>query len=274
MRTVGVLGLGLVGGSLARDLARAGWRVLAADREPGSVEAARAAGVVDGPLELGAVERVELVVLAVPVRAAPALLRELSDSIHTGSDLVVTDVGSTKRSVVAAAAHAGLAARFVGAHPMAGSHRSGWDASRTGLFHGSRVWVCPTSSTEENAVATVESMWRSVGGRPERITPHDHDLIMARASHLPQLTASALAATLARYDVPPGALGPGGRDTTRLAGSDPDIWTDILLDNADHVAPALDALTHELAALADLIRSDAAVSLRSRLAAGRAWSGS
>lgn len=268
----GIVGLGLLGGSLARDLSAAGWRVLAEDRDHETLEAARDAGVVYGPLDPAAVNALDLLVLAVPVRAAPARLRQLRGSITADSPLVITDVGSTKRSVAAAALAAGLGHRFVGAHPMAGSHRSGWDASRKGLFHGCRVWTCPTSASEEAAISAVESLWRSLGGSPERIDPDDHDRLMARASHLPQLAATALATTLSRHDVSADALGPGGRDTIRLAGSDPDIWTDILLDNADHVAPALHDLADELAAIATLLRRADGHAVRARLATGRAWS--
>lgn len=271
MRSVGIVGLGLIGGSLARDLAAAGWRVLAEDRDHGTLAAARGAGVVDGPLEPAAVDSLDLLVLAIPVRAAPARLHRLAGSLSPDSPVVITDAGSTKRSVTAAALDAGLGPRFVGAHPMAGSHQSGWGASRTGLFRGCRVWTCPSSASQDGAVTRVESLWRSVGGRPEPISPDDHDRLMAHASHLPQLAATALATALSRHGVPPDALGPGGRDATRLAASDPDLWTDILLDNADHVHPALDALAAELDTLARLLRDADSDAVRARLAAGRTW---
>lgn len=271
MKTVGIVGLGLIGGSLARDLADAGWRVLADDRDPGTLRAARDAGVVDAPLGPDTADSADLLVLAIPVRAAPARLREIAASLAADSKTVVTDVGSTKRSITAAALDAGLAPRFVGAHPMAGSHQSGWNASRSGLFRRCRVWTCPTSASTDRAVSLVEHLWRSVGARPERITPDDHDRLMARASHLPQLAATTLATTLARYGVTPDTLGPGGRDATRLAASDPDMWIDILLDNADHVAPALSDLVDQLATLATAVRDADTDALRARLDAGRAW---
>lgn len=271
MNTVGIVGLGLIGGSLARDLSAAGWRVLADDHDPGALEAARDAGVVDGPLGAGAADSADLLILALPVRAAPARLREIAASLAPDSRTVITDVGSTKRSVTAAALDAGLAPRFVGAHPMAGSHQCGWAASRTGLFHRCRVWTCPTSASTDRAVSLVDHLWRSVGARPEPITPDDHDRLMAHASHLPQLAATSLATTLAHHGVPPDSLGPGGRDATRLAASDPDMWIDILLDNADYVAPALSDLVDQLAALATAIRDADTDALRARLDAGRAW---
>ena len=266
-RTVGIVGLGLVGGSLARDLAAAGWRVLGTDRDPTTARRARADGVVAGPIDPGAVD---LVVLAVPVRAAAGWLRSLADSVAPTA--VVTDVGSTKRGVVEAAGAAGLGDRFVGSHPLAGDHRSGWTASRTGLFDDAPVWLTPTPETDPGALAAVEALWRAVGGRPRRITAEDHDRLLARISHLPQLAATALAGTLDRAGIEAEQLGPGGRDTTRLAGSDPDMWTDILIENGDEVGPALDALIAELTRLRRAIHGLDDATLRSLLDEARTWS--
>lgn len=271
-RRVGIVGLGLIGGSLARDLAAAGWRVLGEDRDTASLNAARTDGVVAERLEQRDLAGLDLLVLALPVRAAAERVRELAGSLEPGSHLVITDVGSTKRSVTAAAEAAGLAARFVGSHPMAGSQESGWSAGRTDLFRGEAVWVCPTSASSPDAIGTVEGLWRQVGGEPRRIDAAAHDRLLARASHLPQLTATALATVLARHGISPDSLGPGGRDATRLAGSDPDMWTDIALDNSGEIAPALDDLSRELAELARAVRDGDHEGVRSRVAAARAWS--
>lgn len=272
MKTAGIVGLGLIGGSLARDLAAGGWRVLADDVDPGTLSAARAAGVVDAALEPSEIASLDLLVLAVPVRAAPGRIREIGRSLPPGSDVVITDVGSTKRSAAAAARDAGLASRFVGSHPMAGSHQSGWSASRTGLFDGSPVWICPSDTATEGAVIAVEQLWVGVGARPTPSTADAHDRLMARVSHLPQAAATAVANLLAAQHVDPRHLGPGGRDTTRLAASDPHMWTDILLDNADHVAPLLADLADEIATLRALIRNGDPEPLQARIASGRTWS--
>lgn len=264
---IGIVGLGLVGGSLARDLAASGGRVLGCDRDPETARRARASGVVAGPLDPGAVD---VLVLAVPVRAAPAWLRRLASELAPGA--VVTDVGSTKRSVVEAAEAAGLGPRFVGSHPVAGDHRSGWDAARTGLFREATIWVCPTHVTTPGALSTVMELWRAVGAEPQRIDAHDHDRLLARSSHLPQLVASALATALARDGIGADLLGSGGRDTTRLAGSDPEVWADTLVDNADQVTPALTALIDVLTRYGRALRELDDATLRSLLAAGRAWS--
>ena len=263
---VGVVGLGLIGGSLARDLAAAGYRVLGTDGDADTERRARDAGIVSGPLEP---DRVDLVVLAVPVRAIPGWIRKLAPSLPERA--VVTDAGSTKRSVIEAAEAAGLGPRFLGSHPVAGDHRSGWDAARTGLFTGATVWCCATRDTAPETRERIESLWRAVGAEPRPIEAPEHDRLLARASHLPQVAASALGLALGRDAVAPGQLGPGGRDTTRLAGSDPDVWTDILADNHDEVEAALDGLISVLSRFRRAVRDTDDATLRSLLAAGRAW---
>lgn len=271
MSAAGIIGLGLMGGSLAHDLTAGGWRVLGEDRDPETLGAARAAGMIADRLTPDALPSLDLLILALPVRAAVERLRRLAEGVDPRWKLVVTDVGSTKRSIVAAAEDTRLATRFVGSHPMAGSQESGWSSARAGLFSGSTVWVCPTRSSEPAAVAAVEALWRGVGADPRRMETDAHDRLLARTSHLPQLTATALASVLARAGIAPDDLGPGGRDSTRLAGSDPGMWTDIALDNQDEIAPALEAMAGELAEMARHIRSGNAGAVRAHLAAGRSW---
>jgi prephenate dehydrogenase len=268
MSTAAIVGLGLVGGSLARDLLAAGWTVQGSDLDPDTEEAARELGV-----EVGAPERApaDVLVLAVPVRTAPPLLRELARRVDPGADGVITDVGSTKRSIAAAARRAGVETRFVGAHPMAGDHRSGWSASRQGLFRGATVWICPGEGTPPERVERVESLWRAVGARPRRTDPATHDRRLARASHLPQLAASALAVALQREALDPAELGPGGRDTTRLAASSPELWRDILLDNRDEAVPAIDALIGTLLGARGALEVGDGPALRRLLAEGADW---
>jgi len=246
--TVAILGLGLVGGSLARDLHALGLRVLGHDRDAATLAAAVREGHVDVALtpDLSGIEEADAVVLAVPVAADPALLRRVA---ARPGDAMVTDVGSTKRSVLAAAGAAGLAHRFVGAHPLAGDHRSGWAASRADLFRGATVFLCPAPGSRPEALERADALWRSVGAEPRVTDAADHDRRMAWVSHLPQAAASALALALARSGLHAEALGPGGRDTTRLAASSPELWADILLDNADEAGAALAALEATVATL-------------------------
>jgi prephenate dehydrogenase len=210
-----------------------------------------------------------VVVIATPVRAAPRLLRWLADAAPDRA--ILTDVGSTKRSILAAAIRTGIAHRFVGGHPMAGHHEAGWRAGRQALFRGVTVWLCDGGHVSQAVRMEVEALWQSVGGEPRWIDAHQHDRLVAWSSHLPQLVASALGRTLGRKGIGRRRLGPGGRDVTRLAGSDADVWTDILLDNADLVAPALEAMAAELAGLIHLVRDGDEAGLRQALADARRW---
>ena len=268
LRTVAVVGVGLIGGSLARDLAARGVRVLARDRDEAAVREAAGQGIVH---PWTGEEAVDAVVLAAPVRAAPDLLRELLPRLD--GVRLVTDVGSTKRSIVEAAEALGIGERFVGSHPLAGDHRSGWDASRAGLFDGARVFLTPTPSTSPDAMRLAEALWTMAGGRPEVIGADEHDARLAWTSHLPQAVSSALAAGLARAGIARGELGPGGRDVTRLAGSSPGMWADIATDNADALAPALAAVENELRELRTMLDSADAAPVRAFFARGREWHG-
>jgi cyclohexadieny/prephenate dehydrogenase / 3-phosphoshikimate 1-carboxyvinyltransferase len=246
IRRVGVVGLGLMGGSLARALAARGVQVLGFDRDRDSLDAAVAEGMVHEPLDdsLAGVERADVVVLATPVAATARLLTRLGDRL--AGPALIMDVASTKRSIVAAAEAAGLGPRYVGAHPLTGSHRSGWGASRASLFEEARVFLCPSSSTTADALRLAESFWRSLRAGVEVLDADTHDEQMAWRSHLPQAVSTALALTLRQANVARSALGPGGRDMTRLAGGDPDLWTGIVGDNAPAILQALDAMEQQL----------------------------
>lgn len=271
-RPVAIVGLGLIGGSMARDLAAMGVPVVGVDRDPCVLTAATAEGVLRqalGPEEPLPPE-VDVIVLALPVPGIRAALRTLSERPSGEEPALILDVGSTKRSVVAAAAEAGLGTRFVGCHPMAGDHRSGWAASRRGLFEGARVWICADAAAPA-AVERVIALWRSVGARPELIDAAAHDHLVGLASHLPQAVASALGGALRDSQADRGALGRGGADTTRLAGSDPDLWTGILLDNADELVSGLDAVESRLTALRQALRRGDAAAVRSWLRDAAEW---
>lgn len=270
VKSAGIVGLGLIGGSIARDLSSLGVRVLAYDRDAATVEMACAAGIVDEAVDasLAGLADADLVIVAVPVSAASDVLAVAR--LRTRARLI-TDVGSTKRSVVAAAQTIGIGERFVGSHPMAGHHQSGWGAAREGLFVGATVYLCPTPSTRPDSLALAHELWRMLGARPEVIDAEAHDRRIAYASHLPQAASTALALALADADVKRGELGDGGRDTTRLAGGSVEMWTAIAADNADALLPAIDALGAQLerlrAALAQ--RDDGA--LRAIFTAAREW---
>lgn len=268
---VAIIGLGLIGGSLARALGRlarppeiVGW-----SRNVDELERARDDGVIRTAVTepRAALHNADLVVYGTPVGATLEFMREHRGAWSEGA--VIMDVGSVKREIMERARALALNDRFIGAHPMAGAERSGYAASRANLFDGARVWICvgDSASTESRALA----FWYAVGGEPARIDPADHDQLMARVSHLPQMLASALALALEAGNVMPDDLGPGARDMTRLAGSAPGLWTDLLLRNTEALAGPLTDIRSALDALAGALEAGDTNELNELLAGARRW---
>lgn len=266
-----IIGLGLIGGSLARDLSARGVRVRAYDIDEGHVQDAMQSGCVHESLDqsLAGVSESDLIVVAVPVDSATEVLRQLAP--HAARAKLITDVGSTKMRIVELAAELGLASRFVGSHPMAGDHRSGWGASRTGLVDGARVYLCPPVDAPRCIVDLAAEWWSWLGARPIVMSAELHDRKLAWTSHLPHMVSTALALALASAEVERDDLGPGGRDMTRLAGSSADVWTAIARDNAAAIDTALVSAEREIAALRAALNGSNAEGLRERFAAARAW---
>ena len=265
-RSALVAGLGLVGGSIARDLVARGVKVIGYDRDVETLKSAEAEGIVP---DRGSPEATDVIILAMPIAETLWLLDNVASKFTKA--LLVTDVCSTKASVVNAAEKAGIGSKFVGSHPVAGDHRSGWTASRRGLFKGARTYVCPAPSSDASAIALAEALWKFVGAKPERIEAQTHDREVALISHLPHVVSSALAATLAEANVPRERLGPGGRDVTRLAGADADLWTGIVVDNADAIVPALDAFQRRLERFKKSLYARDSTALRAHFSDSRDW---
>lgn len=262
-----VIGLGLIGGSVARELAARGVRVLGRDRDGAAVdEALRDGGIHEALTDDAAVD---LVVIAVPVSAAPAVLHGLSAGLRGAS--LITDAGSTKESIVRAAEEAGLGGSFVGSHPLAGDHRSGWSASRLGLFDGARVFLSPTSHTTPAALEQASALWTAFGARIEILDAAAHDRRMAAVSHLPQALATALGSLLADQTISRADLGPGARDMTRLAGSSPEMWAAIASDNSQHLSSAIDALQSRLSIFREMLDARDVERLRDFFEDGNRW---
>jgi prephenate dehydrogenase len=272
--TAAVLGLGLIGGSLARDLAAGGVRVLGHDRHGETLAAATAEGVVHHALDasLHGIGEADLALVAVPVQAAPELLARLAALLPDGA--LVMDVGSTKRAVVEAAQQAGLGARFVGAHPLAGDHRSGWGTSRRGLFREARVFLAPAPDAAPACVQRARSVWAALGARPELLPAAEHDRRLAWSSHLPQAAATALALALSDARVSREELGPGGRDATRLAASDAEMWVGIARDNAENLAGAITGLEERLRTLRRAVEHGNVATLHAIFREAARWAGS
>ena len=270
--TLGIIGLGAIGGSLARRAKLAGiatvigWSPDGAER----VAAAQQGALDDTPHHPRDVARAaELLVLAAPPAANLQLLGTLAS--HLASGALVTDVGSVKRAIVARAEALGLGARYAGSHPLAGSHHRGFEASRADLFRGAVVYVTPAAGGE-NAAREIAHFWESVcEAHPVLLDAARHDAQVAITSHAAQVVASLLGTFLARR-LPSGAtLGPGARDTTRLAASDPTLWTEILLMNRDELLPALRSLEEPLGEVERALEAGDAGALHGWLTRAAEW---
>lgn len=248
---VGVIGLGLIGGSIAI-AARQAWPeglVIGVDRKD-VLERAMVLHAVDvaadDPIVLA---EADLVILAAPIQQNLALLRTLPDCIT--SSAVITDTGSTKRDIVEAAKTLPARFTFIGGHPLGGAARSGIDHARPDLFAG-RPWLfTPTSSRSDAALEQLKAFAAGLGALPRTLSPFEHDHLLAFISHLPQLTVSALMHVVGHAAGQQGLelSGRGLVDTTRLASSPADIWKEVCATNPDEVGAALDAL---IAVLKDL----------------------
>jgi prephenate dehydrogenase len=244
---VAIVGLGLVGGSLARALAGKGYRVLGVDSDAATRRAARrsrAFARVSARLE-DALAGAELVVLAAPPLANLRLLRQVARAA-SGPRPVVTDVSSVKRRICALGARLRMV-EFVGGHPMAGRERSGFAASDPALFRG-RPWILAPGKSR-SALRRVSAMARAVGARPLRMSAARHDRAMAFVSHLPQLVAWALLACARSggAGAPLGRVaGPAFLDMTRIASSPRRLWREILSENRDELGRALRAFRRSL----------------------------
>jgi prephenate dehydrogenase len=248
--SLGVAGIGLIGGSVALGV-RERWpsvRIAACDR-PDRLEEGRRRGVVDAvATTVRELAECDLVVLAVPTPSMAACINELSGA---GARGVVTDVGSTKRHVMLAAERARLP-RFVGGHPMSGAERGGLDHARSDLFRG-RPWLLIEGASSADAELT-ETLVHGLGGLSRWMTADTHDRVMAYVSHLPQLLATTLMNVAVEAVGLDGltASGPGFTEMTRLASSPADVWEGILTENADFMDEAVRALAAALPQGADL----------------------
>lgn len=271
-RTLGVIGLGAIGGSVARQARRAGAiRVLGWSPEPAERAAAAEHGALDdAPARAADVARAaDFLVLAAPPAANLAQLDALAP--HLAPDAIVTDVGSVKRAIIACARRLGLGARFAGSHPLAGTHLRGFAAARADMFRGAVVYVTPCDASG-TAAREVAHFWQTVlDAQPVIVDAERHDAQLAATSHVPQVVSSLLADFLARHAPPGATLGPGAIDTTRLAASDPALWTEILLMNRDELLPALRALEESLGTAERALEMGDAAALGAWLGRAAEW---
>ncbi len=264
--TLAVIGLGQIGGSLAAAVKAHGlpYRVRAWDRRAASLGMGAERGWVD-EVAAGAAEAVQgadLVVLAAPVSAVRRLLGEVAPALRPGQ--VVTDVGSTKGSIVAEAGRVlPEGVRFVGGHPIAGTERSGIEAADPRLFDARPCVLTPVATTPEEAVGRVSELWSGVGARVVTMDPEAHDRVFAWVSHLPHVLAYTLTWTVLERldDRALGLAGPSLRDWTRVVGSPPALWRDICLENRESLAAVIREFEAELEAVRRRIETGDAAAL-------------
>jgi prephenate dehydrogenase len=271
---LGVIGCGLMGGSFALALKRAGLvkRVIGYSKSPSTTEKARKLGVIDMAAEsaLLAVSGSDIVLIAVPVSATEATFKAIRHLVEPG--VLFMDVGSTKRDVIDAARRVlkERVASFVPAHPIAGKEVAGIGHADAALYTNRQVILTPIAQTAPELVQKATDVWSAIGSQVLRMSPENHDAAFAAVSHLPHMLAFAYFNSVARQPAGRDFLslaGPGFRDFTRIAASDPAVWRDILMSNREELLKqsmrfrhTLDAMEHVIKtgnteALEDLIRS-------------------
>jgi len=271
-----LFGVGLIGGSLALALKRkkAVGCVVGVGRSRANLLVARRLGIIDeiAADPAAAVKHADVVVIAVPLGQTAAAMAQIAP--HLEAHTIVTDAGSTKRDVIAhARRYLGHAfARFVPAHPIAGTEKSGAGAAFASLFDGHKLIVTPEPATDPRAVKTVTTMWKLAGMHVISMPAADHDRVFALVSHLPHVLSFALVNQIAGY-ADASALfkhtGGGFRDSTRIAGSSPEMWRDVCLANRDALLAALDDYLGELERVRGMLEASDAQGLEQCFTAAR-----
>jgi len=269
--TVAIVGVGLIGGSigLAMRERRLAQKIIGIGRRQMSLDAARKVGAIDhGVTNLATgVAEAQLIVIATPVDTIAERVIQVAAKCPATS--LITDAGSTKE-VIVSAVDAGLAGRrmgprFVGSHPLAGDHRNGPEHARADMFDGRTVVITPTEHTRTAAVTEVTGLWQALGADVHTMTPAQHDAALALTSHMPHVAAVAVAAATPNEFL---HLTAGGwRDTTRVAGGDPQLWQAILTANRQHVLDAIDMLSQTIGNLRESLEQGDNESLLSILQA-------
>ena len=265
---LGLIGCGLMGGSFALALKRAGLvkRVVGYSKSPSTTERARQMGVIDveAPSALLAVSGADIVLIAVPVAATEATFKAIKHLVTP--NMLIMDVGSTKRDVIDAGRralreHIGL---FVPAHPIAGKELSGVEHSDADLYAGRQVILTPIERTQTAQLQKAVDVWTALGCRVLKMSPEQHDSAFAAVSHLPHLIAFALMNAISGQPQGKDYLslaGPGFRDFTRIAASDPKVWRDIMVSNREELLAQSKIFQRNLQALELMISSGNAEAL-------------
>jgi prephenate dehydrogenase len=274
---VAIVGVGLIGGSFALALkaAKACGEIVGVGRDPANMKLALERGAIDAVASDAeqAVRGAELVLVATPVGQLPQVFASMRQTLEPGC--LVTDAGSTKRDVIAAA-RAGLGAKiaqYVPAHPIAGAENSGITAASAALFRDRRVVIAPLPENPDGAVRRVSEAWQACGGQLTRMTPEEHDAVLGAVSHLPHLLAFALVHEVAQRENSAQLFSfaaSGFRDFTRIASSHPEMWRDICVANRDRLLFELSRYTEELSRVRNLLEGADAAGLEKLFAEARA----
>lgn len=268
-----VIGVGLIGGSFALALkqARRVSHVVGVGRNQANLEAARSRGIIDSIAAdpAAAAAGADVVLVAAPVAQFAAIFSRLSDC-----NALITDAGSTKRDVIAAARRGlgGRLAQFVPGHPIAGAEQSGAAAASADLFRGRRVVLTPLPENRPESIRAIEELWQACGARLTRLDAERHDAVLAAVSHLPHALAFALVQDVARRDNAEElfSYAAGGfRDFTRIASSHPEMWRDICIANRDRLLEELKRYGAALARLQGLLDAGDAAGLEKLFAEAR-----
>ncbi len=263
-----VVGVGLIGGSIAKALKARGLarKITGLGRNRSRLLAAKQAGLLDdiaeNPAELSPFS---LAVVCTPVDRIPLDVRSLQ--LTARPEDLITDAGSVKSRICQElVSHSSGVARFIGSHPMAGSEHGGWEHADAQLFQG-RICAVTPQGHEETTITAIEQFWSSLGMRTVRLQPEQHDQIVALTSHMPHAVASAVASLLTPEAWPLAAT--GFRDTTRVAGGDPGLWTSILMENREAVSSRLQELIQVLQRFTTSLDRNDSITVETLLARGQ-----
>ena len=271
---IAIIGVGLIGGSFALALRReyADLRVIGIDRNADALDDALRRGVIDEAASPAAVADCDVILIAVPVRQFPTVLAEIS--AYLKSETVITDTGSTKQDVIAAARAVlgNKISRFVPGHPIAGREHTGVAAAASELFEGKNVVLTPIAENTTESIERVRLLWRACGAKIIEIPAETHDAVFAAVSHLPHLLAFAL---VDEFAARPNAktlfsfAASGFRDFTRIASSSPEMWKDIALNNREALLRELNAYEAQLVVLREAIEASDGDALQNLMARAR-----
>jgi prephenate dehydrogenase len=277
LERVAIIGVGLIGGSFSLALKEKGLcgHVVGVGRSAANLKLALERGIIDSIAEgpAAAVKEADLVLISTPVAQFENVLLEIKDVLRPGA--LVTDAGSTKRDVVAAA-RAVLGAKiaqFIPAHPIAGAEHSGAAAAKAGLFRDRRVVIAPLVENSERDVAAVSGLWAATGARVSRMSPEEHDEVFAAVSHLPHVLAFALVSDVSQRPNSAQLFGyaaGGFRDFTRIASSHPEMWRDICVANRDRLLHELRLYEEKLKSIGRMLEAGDAQALEKLFAEARA----